>query len=75
MRKRSEEMVDDRIMNDEQVARLLRVSVRTLRRRLDSAPPPGEIDIRKAAPEKFGSRRFWHRSEVEKLLGIKQKEK
>ena len=75
MRRRSEEMVDDRIMNDEQVARLLRVSVRTLRRRLDAPPPPGEIDIRRAAPEKFGSRRFWLRSEVEKLLGIKQKEK
>ena len=59
------------IMTDKDVAELIGVSVRTLRRRL-AEPKAGEIDIAKeAGPSLFGRRRIWLRPRVEKALGIK----
>lgn len=59
------------IMTDEEVSALLRCSVKTLRRRMNLAKPKaGEVDLHKAEPMKFGGRRFWLRSKVEKTLGI-----
>ena len=62
---------DGEIWHDEDVARFFGVSVRTLTRRLDS-PKSGEIDINRAKPTRFGGRRYWLRSEVVGLVGIKE---
>lgn len=60
------------LMTDEDVASLLNVKMRTFRKRIKDGPPDGEIDIRKAEPQKFGGRRFWLRSKVESVLGIRK---
>lgn len=58
------------IMTDREVAMLLNISVKTLQRRL-ARPVTGEIDLSKAEPRKIGSRRFWVRTKVESIIGIK----
>lgn len=61
---------DGDVWHDDDVARFFGVSVRTLTRRLDS-PKSGEIDINRAEPTRFGGRRYWLRSKVVGLVGIK----
>jgi len=63
---------DSRIMTDAEVARLLGVSARTLKRRM-KRPRAGELDLNKAKPTTFGGRRLWLRANVEELLGIENK--
>lgn len=62
---------DGEVWHDLDVAAFFGVSVRTLTRRLDS-PKPGEIDINRAEPTRFGGRRYWLRSKVVGLVGIKE---
>lgn len=57
------------IMTDAEVAALLGVTLRTLQRRV-KAPKSGELDLNDAKPTTFGGRRFWLRTNVERLLGI-----
>lgn len=64
-------MATDEIMFDKDVAKFLGVSVDTLRRRIKK-PAKGEIDPNRAEPQRFGDRRFWLRSNVERLVGIQR---
>lgn len=57
------------IMSDRDVAEYLGVSVYSIRRRLAN-PVKGEIDLNEAEPKVVAGRRFWLRSNIEKMLGI-----
>lgn len=57
------------VMFDEEVAEYLRISVRTLRRRLVH-PVRGELNLNEAKPHIIGGRRLWLRSNIEKLIGV-----
>lgn len=57
------------IMSDKDVAEYLGVSVCSIRRRL-AKPVKGEIDLNDAEPKVVAGRRFWLRSNIEKMLGI-----
>ena len=59
------------VWHDAEVAAFFGLSVRTLTRRLDS-PKADEIDINRAEPIRFGRRRYWLRSKVMGLVGIKE---
>lgn len=60
---------DKRIMTDAEVAAMLGISTRTLRRRVRQ-PAKGEIDLTRAEPQTIGGRRFWVRAKVERLVGL-----
>lgn len=62
---------DGEIWHDEDVAKFFGCDVRTLARRLD-APRAGEIDLNRAEPARFNRRRYWLRSKVVGLVGIKE---
>lgn len=61
---------DNRIMTDAEVAELFGISTKTLQRRV-RRPANGEIDLNRAEPGVIGGRRFWVRSKVEALAGLK----
>jgi hypothetical protein len=61
---------DNRIMTDAEVAELFGISTKTLQRRV-RRPAKGEIDLNRAEPGVIGGRRFWVRSKVEALAGLK----
>lgn len=61
---------DNRIMTDAEVAAFFGISKATLQRRV-RRPIPGEIDLNSAGPQTIGGRRFWVRSKVEALAGLK----
>lgn len=58
------------VMFDKDVAEFFGISLRTLQNRM-LRPVPGEINLHDAQPAKVGGRRFWLRSSVEKLAGMK----
>ncbi len=60
---------DPRILTDRDVARMLGISVRTLQQRMQE-PRAGELDLRRAEPQKIGGRRFWVRERVERTIGL-----
>lgn len=62
-------LFEGEIWHDAEVAGFFGISIRTLKRRLDS-PKSGEIDINWAEPMRFGGRRYWLRSRVMELVGI-----
>ena len=64
-------LFDGEIWHDEDVARFFGVDVRTLARRIKE-PKAGEIDINRAEPTRFGGRRYWLRSKVVGLVGIRE---
>lgn len=59
------------IMTDEEVASLFRISVDTLQRKMRVGFDKGETDLRLAKPERLARRRWWLRSRVYELAGIK----
>ena len=61
---------DGEVWHDSDVAKFFGCDVRTLARRLKE-PKSGEIDINRAEPTRFGGRRYWLRSKVVGLVGIK----
>jgi hypothetical protein len=56
------------IMTDEQVANLAHISLCTFQRRMIDGFKTGELDFTKARPMVNGGRRFWLRSDVEKII-------
>lgn len=65
---------DDRIMTDAEVASLFGIATKTLQRRVKK-PQAGEINLNDAKPQIVGGRRFWVRSRVEALAGLKERTK
>lgn len=59
------------LMSDKDVAEMFGVSVVTVRKRL-SRPVVGELDLRRAEPQKVGGKRFWLRHKVEAIAGIRR---
>ena len=57
-------------MTDSEVAAILGIATKTLQSRI-SKPVEGEVDMRRAEPQKIGGRRFWVRAKVERVLGIR----
>ena len=56
------------IMSDAEVAKLFRISLCTLQRRMREGFPEGELDIGKGAKHyMLGGRRWWVRDSVEEL--------
>ena len=56
------------IMSDAEVAKLFRISLCTLQRRMRDGFPDGELDIGKGATHyMLGGRRWWVRDSVEAL--------
>ena len=64
------QLLDGVIWHDGEVAAFFGISIRTLTRRLD-CPKAGELDINRAEPTRFGGRRYWLRSKVQALVGIR----
>ena len=58
------------VMTDAEVAALLGIATKTLQSRMRK-PVEGEVDMRRAEPQKIGGRRFWVRAKVESVLGIR----
>ena len=61
-------LTENDIMTDAQVAKLAHVSLCTFQRRCKTGFKPGEIDFLAADPLKNGDRRFWLRSDVERVI-------
>ena len=59
------------IMTDAEVAEFFGISKRTFQRRVLN-PVEGEINPNDAKPEYIGGRRFWVRTDIEKLAGIRR---
>lgn len=55
------------IMTDREVAELFHISLDTLQRKMRKGFANGETDLRKAAPQMLGRRRWWSRAKVEAL--------
>ncbi len=58
------------VIFDKDVAEFFGISLRTLQNRM-LRPVAGELDLNDAHPAKVGGRRFWLRSSVERLAGMK----
>lgn len=56
------------IMTDAQVAKLAHISLCTFQRRMQTGFKTGELDFTQARPMVNGGRRFWLRSDVEKVI-------
>lgn len=57
-------------MHDDEVAKLARMNVATLQRKMKHGFAAGELDLRRAEPYTLGGRRVWSRRRVEALLKI-----
>lgn len=55
------------IMTDREVAELFHISLDTLQRKMREGFGKNETDLRKAAPQMLGRRRWWSRARVEAL--------
>ena len=58
------------VMTDAEVAAILGIATKTLQSRMRK-PVEGEVDMRRAEPQKIGGRCFWVRAKVERVLGIR----
>ena len=58
------------VMTDAEVAAILGIATKTLQSRMRN-PVEGEVDMRRAEPQKIVGRRFWVRAKVERVLGIR----
>ena len=56
------------IMTDEDVAKLVHLSVDRFQRRMRVGFKRGEFDFRRADPVTMGKRRVWLRADVERVL-------
>lgn len=56
------------IMSDEDVAKLVNISVDRFQRRMRDGFKSGEYDFRRANPTVMGGRRVWLRADVEKVI-------
>ena len=56
------------ILTDADVAKLAHLSLCTFQRRMKDGFKPGELDFTKARPMVNGGRRFWLRSDVERII-------
>ena len=56
------------IMTDEDVAKLVHLSLDRFQRRMRKGFKRGELDFRRADPVMMGKRRVWLRADVERVL-------
>lgn len=61
-------MNDLELWHDGEVARLVHISVATLRRKMRHGFAKDELDLRRAAPVILAGRRVWNRRRVEALF-------